>query len=223
MTHTDEQIQDLIHEMYTTGESTDWGVTAEDLRGKRGRRGLPVPDLKAILLIAAAVVLVVVGIGVARESHTHKSTASGSTTTTSSTAAGGTVSVPTGAVGTQVANARAVMSVAGLKVATRYVANTSTTGTVLAQTPTPGALVDRGSTVTLTVSSGLAVVRVPNVVGMSQVQAGGALRATGLTEGSLTVIHSAIVSAGDVANQNPAADSSLPPGSSVDLAFSSGP
>jgi beta-lactam-binding protein with PASTA domain len=223
MSHTDEAIQDLIHEMYTTGESTDWGVTAEDVRSRRGRRGLPTPDLKVLLLVAAAVVLVVVGIGVARESHTHKSTASGPTTTTSSTAARRTVSVPTGAVGTEVASARALMSVAGLKVTTRYVANTSTTGTVLAQTPAPGAVVNRGSTVTLTVSSGLAVVRVPTTVGMSQVQAGSILGATGLTVGSVTTIHSTIVSAGDVASQNPAADSSVPPGSSVDLAVSSGP
>src|ERR1019366_9747761 len=117
MTHTDEQIHDLIREMYTTAESTDWPFTAEEVRSHRASRRLPVPDVKVMLLAAAAVVLILVGIGVAKGTQAHKTTTgSGATTTTV-----GTVTVPVGAVNTTVANATAIMTSGGLKVTDKYV------------------------------------------------------------------------------------------------------
>jgi hypothetical protein len=222
MTHTDEQVQNLVHQMYATAESTDWEFSAEDVRSQRGRRRLPVPDVKVLVLAAAVVVLILVGIGVARDSHAHKATTSGPTTTTSSTTVG-TVSVPSGAVDASVANASAIMSAGGLKVIERYVSSTSPAGTVLAQTPAAGALVAKESTVTLTVSGGPSALRVPNVVGLGQAQAEAALGQAGLNVGSITTFRSMNFGAGVVVSENPAADSSLPPGASVDLTVSSGP
>jgi beta-lactam-binding protein with PASTA domain len=227
MTHTDEEIQDLVRQMYTTAESTDWQLTADEVRGHRVRRRVPLPDMKVMLLAAAAVVLVLVGFGVARSTQSHNTIASGSTTTTSTTTAV-TVTVPE-VVGTTTANAMATLSSAGLKVTLSYVSNTSAAGTVLAVTPSAGAVVAGGSTVNLTVSRGSSTpggstaVRVPNVVGLSQAAAAAALGQAGLNVGSITVVQSTTFPAGDVVNQNPVADSSLSAGASVDLSTSSGP
>jgi len=223
MSHTDEQIQDLVHEMYTTAESADWQLTAEDLRSLRVRRRVPVPDVKVMLLAAAAVALVVAGIGVARGTQSHRATTSGSTTTTSATTVG-TVTVPNGVVNTSVANATAILNSAGLKVNVTYVSSASAAaGTVLAVNPIPGARVVNGLTVTLSVSGGPSAVRTPNVVGLNQAAASAALSEAGLTVGAITTLSSTTFAAGVVVSQNPAADSSLSPGASVDLSVSSGP
>jgi len=222
MTHTDEQIQDLVREMYTTAESTDWQLTAEDMRSHRGRRRFPAPDVKVMLLAAAAVVLILVGFGVAKGTQSHKATASSSTTTTSTTTVG-TVTVPNGVVDTTVANAMAILNSDGLKVNVRYVSSTSAAGTVLAVDPIPGAHVANGLTVTLSVSSGPSAVRAPNVVGLTEAAAGSALGQAGLNVGNITTVQSTSFSAGEVVSQNPAANGSLSPGASVDLSVSSGP
>ncbi|MGA2838158.1 MAG: PASTA domain-containing protein [Acidimicrobiales bacterium] len=228
MTHTDEQIQDLVREMYTTAESTDWQLTAEDVRSHRGRRRVPVPDVKVMILAAAAVVLIVVGIGVARANNPPKTFANGPTTTTS-TATPATVTVPTGAVGTTLANAMAILASDGLKVSVEYVSNTSASGTVIGVTPSAGTDVANGSTVNLTVSSGSSAssrpstVHAPNVVGLTQAAAANELGQAGLNVGYITEVPSTTFSAGAVVSQNPAANSSLSTGASVDLSVSSGP
>ena len=222
MTHTDEQIQDLVREMYTTAESTEWQFTPEDARSDQARGRLPVPDAKVMLLATAAVVLILVSVGVARGTQSHKATASSSTTTTSTTAVG-TVTVPDGVVDTTVANATAILNSDGLKVNVRYVSSTSAAGTVLAVNPIQGARVINGLTVTLSVSSGPSAVRAPNVVGLNQTAAAAALGQAGLNVGAVTTVQSTTLAPGDVVSQNPAADSSLSPGSSVDLSVSSGP
>lgn len=222
MTHTDEQIRDLVREMYMTAESTDWQLTAEGVRNHRARRRLPVPDMKVTLLAAAAVVLVLVGFGVVEGTQSHKATVGGTSTTTS-TSTVITVTVPAGAINSTVAHASAIMSSAGLEVVWKYVSSTSAAGTVLAVTPGAGASVAEGSTVTLTVSTGPSAVRAPNVVGLTQAAAAAAIGQAGLNVGSIAAVPSTSFSAGDVVSQNPAADSSLPPGASVSLTVSSGP
>jgi beta-lactam-binding protein with PASTA domain len=221
MTHTDEQIQDLVREMYTTAESADWQLTAEDLRSHRARRRVPVPDAKVLALAAAAVVLILVGISVGRATNPHKTSVNASTTTSTSTPT--TVTVPTGAVDTTVANAMAIMNADSLKVTVGYVSSTSPAGTVLAVTPSAGTHVVSGSAVTLKVSSGPVAVHAPNVVGLSQAAAATALGRVGLDVGSITVVPSTIFPAGDVVRQDPAADLQVSPGTSVDLSVSSGP
>jgi beta-lactam-binding protein with PASTA domain len=65
-------------------------------------------------------------------------------------------------------------------------------------------------------------VAVPNVVGLTQSSAQEAITTAGLTMGVITQAYSATVPAGSVISQNPAAGSSVPPGSAVDLVVSRG-
>jgi hypothetical protein len=104
MPHTEEQVQELLHEMYTTAETTDWDLDPKAIRSLRGRQRMPLPDVKVLALVAAAVILVVVGIVLANGSHSRRSTASSPTTTvttpsprtveTSFSSTVGTVGVP---------------------------------------------------------------------------------------------------------------------------------
>ena len=83
MPHTEEQIEELIREMYTTGDSADWEIDPEKIRSQRARLRMPVPDVKVLVLVAAAVILIVVGIVVANGSPSRRSAASLPTTTLS--------------------------------------------------------------------------------------------------------------------------------------------
>jgi serine/threonine-protein kinase len=222
MPRTEEQVQELLHEMFTTADSAEWNLTSEDVRTHRSRRGMPLPDVKVLVLVAAAVILIVVGILVAKGSPSRRSVASGPTTSTSTPTTGGTVSVPAGGVGTQVANAQALMSAAGLQVSTNYVVSNSPSGTVLSQNPTAGSQVSRGSVVSLTVSSGPSDVRVPNLIGLSQVEAGNTLGQSGLNMGTVSSATSNSVAAGLVISESPTSGSSVVPGSSVDIVVSTG-
>jgi formylglycine-generating enzyme required for sulfatase activity len=76
---------------------------------------------------------------------------------------------------------------------------------------------------TLTVSSGPAQVSVPNVVGLTQAAAINAFSASGLSLGTVSRQSSDSVASGLVIGQNPAAGTSVVPGSSVSLVISSGP
>jgi beta-lactam-binding protein with PASTA domain len=64
---------------------------------------------------------------------------------------------------------------------------------------------------------------VPNVVGLTQAAATTAITNAGLVVGTVTQQNSANVPAGSVINQNPAANASVAPGSSVSLVVSIGP
>jgi hypothetical protein len=66
-------------------------------------------------------------------------------------------------------------------------------------------------------------VNVPNVVGLTQAAATTAIQNAGLVAGTVTQASSAIVPAGKVISENPAAGTSLAPGSSVNLVVSTGP
>ena len=67
------------------------------------------------------------------------------------------------------------------------------------------------------------VVSVPNVAGMTQTAAQGALTGAGLTVGAISNASSATVPAGQVISQNPAAGASVATGTAVALVLSSGP
>ena len=73
------------------------------------------------------------------------------------------------------------------------------------------------------VSSGPPPVTVPNVIGQTQNGAAAVLQKSGLTVGTVTQQTSTSVPAGSVISQNPAAGTSVAPGSAVDLVVSSGP
>ncbi len=95
-------------------------------------------------------------------------------------------------------------------------------GLVYKQSPAAGEKVERGSTVTYWVSSGVAQVEVPNVVGMSSSDAEAALQQAGLTLGSATQQTSTSAPAGVVIGQDPGAGEKVDKGSAVNIVISSG-
>ena len=99
----------------------------------------------------------------------------------------------------------------------------STPNTVLSQTPTAGSLGQTGDVVTLTILSSGAKYPLPDVSGLTTVQAASKLGQSGLTVGPTTSSTcSNTISNGLVDATNPAAGTPVQTGSSVDLITSSG-
>jgi beta-lactam-binding protein with PASTA domain len=94
-------------------------------------------------------------------------------------------------------------------------------GTVLAQSPKPGARAKPGTTVILQVAKGNAAVSVPNVVGQSQAQAVSTLQQAGLKATTAQVPSKQPT--GTVVAQNPAGGQKVSTGSPVRLNISKGP
>ncbi len=96
-------------------------------------------------------------------------------------------------------------------------------GSVVSQTPTPGALVSPGSAVDLTVSLGSQPATVPDVAGQTREEAYTAIVGAGLRVGTITRMYSSTVPSDSVISQSPAAGTSVNPGSPVALVLSQGP
>ncbi|HEX5474656.1 MAG TPA: PASTA domain-containing protein [Vicinamibacterales bacterium] len=97
-------------------------------------------------------------------------------------------------------------------------------GSVISQSPEAGTHVSGGSTVAIVVSSGPPPpVNVPDVRNMVLSAAENTIVAGSLTVGTITQQSSATVAAGSVVDQNPAAGTSVPADSPVNLVVSSGP
>lgn len=91
------------------------------------------------------------------------------------------------------------------------------------QKPGPGDQVAQGSTVTYWVSSGKPVVKVPNVVGMTESQAQTALDKKNLTYAGKTQKYSSQVEKGLVMTQSVPAGTQVVTGTAVELTISKGP
>jgi len=124
-------------------------------------------------------------------------------------------------VGQTLDQAQATLQQLGLTVQTVPQEATQPAGTVLAQTPPPGN-VDAGSKVTLTVSSGVGQVAVPNVNGLDVVTATSQLTGAGLVVKQAQEANER-VPAGTVIRTDPAANQTVNKGSAVTLVVSSGP
>ena len=133
------------------------------------------------------------------------------------------VTVPDGLINTTSSNAAAILTSAGLQSTVVFHTSPVQKGTVLSTDPTSGTKVSQGSTVTLTVSSGPANVTVPSLIGLTQGAAGQALGSVGLNLGNTTSVSSTQFQAGLVVSSNPGTGASVSPGSSVDIAVSTGP
>ena len=118
--------------------------------------------------------------------------------------------------------AQTAITSAGLTVGTVTTANSATVaiGAIISQTPTAGDNVAPGSAVALIVAEGA---QVPNVIGLTQINAQKTLTTAGLTVGTVTTAISATVAIGDVIGQRPGAGTNVAPGSAVALVISSGP
>jgi len=144
-------------------------------------------------------------------------------TVTLTVAAVAKVAVPQGITNTTLSNAQSILTAAGLTSTVNNVSNNAAQGTVLNASPQSGTQVAKGSSVTLTVSSGPSDVRVPSLLGLSQVAASNLLGQNGLNVGNINSAASNNFAPGQVISQSPSAGSSVKPGGSVDIVVSTGP
>jgi len=117
--------------------------------------------------------------------------------------------------------ASAVLQNAGFKVAVTRVQNIAPVDTVLREDPSPGVKVDRGSTVSLTVSNGPGTVTIPDVAALSKGVALKRLRQAGFIV-TVSTTSSASIPAGNAIGTTPAANSQVAPGTPVTLEVSTG-
>ena len=101
--------------------------------------------------------------------------------------------------------------------------NTVPAGDVISQDPVGGTSVVKGSAVDLLISDGPEMVAVPDVVGMSQADAGSAITGAELTVGTISYSYHDTVPAGDVISQEPVGGTPVIRGSAVNLVISDGP
>jgi len=134
------------------------------------------------------------------------------------------VSVPK-VVGDTQSVAKTAITGAGLTVGTVAQASSATvaSGIVVSQTPAAGTSAASGMPVALVVSSGPALLPVPNVVGDTQAAATTAIAGAGLKVGTLTQATNSTIPKGDVVSENPVAGMNVASGSAVALVISTGP
>jgi beta-lactam-binding protein with PASTA domain len=119
--------------------------------------------------------------------------------------------------GLDVADARARLTDLGLRSTVTRVESERPAGTVIEQSPSAGAALERGDTVALTVSSGPAAVAVPDVVGMDEASAREQLEAAGFEVTTTDEPTSDPAEDGQVVGQSPSAGAERKPGTLVTL------
>jgi beta-lactam-binding protein with PASTA domain len=125
-------------------------------------------------------------------------------------------------VGEQLDIARAQLINRGFKVNPQYERNKARQGDVFFQNPTGGDKADKGSTVTLTVSTGPGNVSVPGVEGLPLANAKRLILQAGLKVGNVQSQSSTVLPKGNVIKTSPGAAASVPSGSKVEIFVSSG-
>ena len=124
-------------------------------------------------------------------------------------------------VGMELTAAETAIRDAGFEVRTTFEAADAPENQVTAQDPAPAEEAEVGSTVTLTVSSGPDAVTVPNVVGMTQLEATQTLGAANFLVEPV-MVEDSDVEEGVVIEQNPPGDGEAPPGATVTINVSAG-
>ncbi|MCD8020722.1 MAG: Stk1 family PASTA domain-containing Ser/Thr kinase [Clostridiales bacterium] len=119
--------------------------------------------------------------------------------------------------------AREVLEALGLEMESVY-ANSDTVeaGYVIRQSPKGGSLVDKGFTITVTVSKGVSQVQVPSLYGQSQAAAEQELNHVGLVLGSVSSDYSGSVGVGDVIEQSIDSGTYVDKGTAVSIVVSLG-
>ena len=219
--------------------------TSVDLVLSRGPepQTVTVPNVAGMTQGAAASAIAGVGLSVGTVTQAYSATVAAGSIISQTPAAGTSVS-PGAAVNLVVSQGPqpilvAVPNVAGMTQAaassvivganlvvgtvTQGYSATVPSGSVVSQTPAAGTSVAPGAAINLVVSQGPQPVVVPDVVGMTQVEAGTTLANALLALGSVTRLYSTTVPSGEVMGQNPAAGTSVAAGTPVDLSVSKGP
>ena len=96
-------------------------------------------------------------------------------------------------------------------------------GHVANQDPPANSIVPQGYAVNFTVSTGVALVTMPDLIGLTEPEAEAVLRGAGLVVGNRSTAISATVPEGQVADQRPIPGADVATGSAVDLVISAGP
>lgn len=121
------------------------------------------------------------------------------------------------------ATAKQELENAGFVVETKYENSDSVeAGLVLKTTPAANSNQIKGSTVTMVVSQGEVQITVPDVSGETEANAIQALKAAGLTVGTVTEEYSDTIEAGVVIGTDPVANTTLSKGTTVNLILSKG-
>jgi high affinity sulfate transporter 1 len=194
----------------TAGPGMGPGIEPPGASGDRSRRYLR--PLVGIIAIGAVAVIGVVIL---------RSLASGPPATPSTS---GQVTVPN-LVGLPLSSARSVAASKGLQIGTvTYVQlDDRPQDTVIAQSPAPGVVVDRGTDILPTVATTRQIVVVPDVVGGTDADAIVAITSAGLQVGPIERVPDASVPDGLVVSVSPPAGTQVPSGTKVSLVVSTGP
>jgi beta-lactam-binding protein with PASTA domain len=127
-----------------------------------------------------------------------------------------TIEVPR-LIGLTSSEARSRLRDLGLRSTQRPIESTRPKGTVVAQSPRPGTRVRDGQAVTLTVSTGPALVSVPDVVGLDEQAARAELEGAGFEVEAFEEATDIVEEDGVVLDQEPAGGASRPKGSVVTI------
>jgi beta-lactam-binding protein with PASTA domain/predicted Ser/Thr protein kinase len=122
----------------------------------------------------------------------------------------------------QFAVARTRLVNAGFAVSRLDQSSAKTVETVISENPDGGVKADKGSTVTLVVSSGQGKVSIPSVQGETRAKATATLKKAGLTVGTVELRPSSTFSGGEATGTDPGAAALVPHGYKVVLFISSG-
>jgi beta-lactam-binding protein with PASTA domain len=127
--------------------------------------------------------------------------------------------------GMAIANAKSAVIAAGLNAGfvLPYYSTTVPVGSVISTSPAAGTTVAQGKSILFYVSQGPQMAKVPNVVGLTQANAGTAITSAGLTTGTITQAYSSTVASGNVISQSLASGTSVVLGTAVNLTVSMGP
>lgn len=187
----------------------------------------PVPVVLALITVLSVLGLIVAAVAVAAvlrhggpaPAHPTPASSTPRPPFTASSSPGDQVTVPdvTGQTGTR---AVSVLQGVGLAATNMTTGNCGTAddGKVLSQNPLGGAAVRKGTSVALSVcspSSPPSPVTVPNVVGLTQQSATTALQSAGLAATTTTTSNCGAVAIGSVVTQDPTANTTASPASSV--------
>ena len=135
---------------------------------------------------------------------------------------GDTATVPD-VVGEREKAATEILEEAGFVVEVDRRANNRTKGEVFRTDPEAGEETDEGGTVTILVSTGPAIVQVPDLTGLTRDEAEDALEEEGLELGDVNREPSEEVEEGQVVSQTVAPDTDVETGTAVGITLSSGP
>src|SRR5207247_1116484 len=158
-----------------------------------------------LLLLALVIGGLVAAWLLTRDNDDHKRSTRPTTVTTTTTISPATVAVPD-VVGKQASVAVPLLRGKGLEVDKAGVASRRPTGVVIAQSPSSGTRIAKGSTVLIHVSRG--VVQVPDVIGQARARAVTAIRGAGLVAEAFTV--SSTQKKGTVVAQRPLGGAHVP-------------